>query len=205
MKISELWPTPVGMDIIPVDLKWLNYCKSVKIERMTNNNGNKSVDNNILNNEELFDLKNLIIKKTNDYLYDHIQIEKNVKFKMTNSWVIEHMPNDFSHSHIHTNSLISGVYYLDVNDDSGDLVISKVNQNPENVFPAMWMWYYSNDNKFNTNTFKFKLKSGNIILFPSHLSHSVEQNLSNKNRYCIAFDFFPYGSFGAKEYELTIK
>lgn len=204
MQINELWPSPVGMDYIPVDKKWLHYCKSVKIDRMTNNNGNKSLDNTILDNPELSDLKEKLIEKANDYLYNHIQIESNVKFRITNSWVVEHLPNDFGQPHYHTNSLISGVYYLDVYENSGDIVIGKVNQQPENIFPAMWLWGYSADNKFNANSFKFKIQSGNIILFPSHLVHSIEKNLSNKRRYSLAFDFFPYGSFGAKDYKLVL-
>jgi len=36
-------------------------------------------------------------------------------------------------------------------------------------------------------------------LFPSHLVHKVEKNLSDKDRYCIAFNFFIEGEFFTKE------
>jgi ectoine hydroxylase-related dioxygenase (phytanoyl-CoA dioxygenase family) len=49
------------------------------------------------------------------------------------------------------------------------------------------------------------VKEGTIVIFPSHLEHSVEKNNSNENRYSIAFNFYVRGKFGKEEYELEIK
>jgi ectoine hydroxylase-related dioxygenase (phytanoyl-CoA dioxygenase family) len=47
-----------------------------------------------------------------------------------------------------------------------------------------------------------KVKEGTIVIFPSHLEHSVEKNWSKIRRYSIAFNFYVRGNFGKEEYEL---
>ena len=39
-------------------------------------------------------------------------------------------------------------------------------------------------------------REGTLLLFPSHLLHKTEPNLSNKSRYCLAFNVFFKGSIG---------
>jgi ectoine hydroxylase-related dioxygenase (phytanoyl-CoA dioxygenase family) len=56
-----------------------------------------------------------------------------------------------------------------------------------------------------SDSYALKLNEGTIVLFPSHLNHSVEENLSNQNRYSIAFNFFVKGKFGKEEYQLELK
>ena len=42
------------------------------------------------------------------------------------------------------------------------------------------------------------------LLFPSTLSHSVDENFSNDTRYSLAFNAFVKGQFGKDEYKLTL-
>ena len=67
-------------------------------------------------------------------------------------------------------------------------------------------WFEFDDtNSVNADRYNLKINEGTIVIFPSHLEHSVERNNSNENRYSVAFNFFVRGKFGKEEYELEIK
>ena len=53
--------------------------------------------------------------------------------------------------------------------------------------------------------YKLQLDEGKVVIFPSHLEHKVEKNLSKEKRYSIAFNFFVKGKFGREEYILELK
>jgi hypothetical protein len=53
--------------------------------------------------------------------------------------------------------------------------------------------------------YEIEVENDLIIIFPSHLEHSVQRNISNKNRYSLAFNYYVRGEFGREEYKLEIK
>ena len=63
------------------------------------------------------------------------------------------------------------------------------------------------DDYDNTTAERYEIEVENdlIIIFPSHLEHSVQRNISNKNRYSLAFNYYVRGEFGREEYKLEIK
>ena len=68
-------------------------------------------------------------------------------------------------------SELSGVYYLYVPDNSGDIHFRKIDDD---------------------ETFEWEMKSqtGKLILFDSNIEHSVPENKSKENRISIAFNLF---------------
>ena len=63
----------------------------------------------------------------------------------------------------------------------------------------------SEDNIFNCDSFGFEVERGDIFIFPSQTLHSVEKNLSNMDRYMIAFNYFLEGTIGNQTGEISIK
>ena len=72
------------------------------------------------------------------------------------------------------------------------------------TFPG-FKFEYRDDNSFNCNNYKLNVKSGDLIMFPSHMLHNVEKNLKDTYRYSLAFNVFMKGSFGRDEYQLEIR
>ncbi len=72
------------------------------------------------------------------------------------------------HTHDDGYELISGVYYLDVPDGSGDILMHL----PEQVL-------------------KITPQSGVMLMFPPDLAHEVAQNLSTESRLSMAFNIGP--------------
>jgi len=182
-----------------------SYIENLEYERMPDENGDYSVNKYILEVPELADLKSRIVEKVNHFLYEFLDCKSELDFKIENSWVNRHQPNDFACSHWHSNSLLSGVYYIDTDYNTGDIVFhrDRLHVNLFNDTVSVEFNYtntldQSKMNVYNTNNFGLQPQKNDLVLFPSHLSHSVDTNQSNKLRYCIAFNVFPRGTFGGK-------
>jgi len=89
--------------------------------------------------------------------------------------------------HQHYGSIISGVLYLDVAENCGDLIFyDPIKERQQHR--AHYKKYQKLDNDDYFSTYHFKPVVGNIIIFESWLSHSVSLNFSNKKRFSVAFN-----------------
>ena len=97
---------------------------------------------------------------------------KELGLPMDEFWFNIAAPGESTGWHDHKErSELSGVYYLHVPDNSGDIYFRKKDEN---------------------ETFEWELKSqtGKLILFDSNIEHSVPENKSKENRISIAFNLF---------------
>lgn len=203
-KIHNLWPTPIYENNFSVKSEWVDYVKKIEYERTSTQNGYISKDRYLLENSILSDLKNNIDIHINNYTNKFLNIRDNANFYMQNSWSTRHDKNDWCQAHYHTGSLISGVYYIDVPDNSGELVFQRMS-NYVNLFHSTINIEYKEPNYINDDLQMFKVKSGDIILFPSHVMHRIRENLTDYSRYSLAFNYFVRGKFGIEEFQLEIK
>ena len=102
-------------------------------------------------------------------------------------WININQEKDYNLEHNHPNSVMSGVYYVKAQKNSGDLVLS----HPASI--AMeYDWSGRNlkkYNKYNSPMWKIPPIENRLLLFPSWLLHSVRPNLNkNKNRISISFN-----------------
>ena len=123
---------------------------------------------------------------------------------MQNSWSNIHGSNEYSQIHYHGSSLLSGVYYPILPKDSGNIAFHK-NGIYTNIFHQSIRFEYDEVNNLTAEKYVVNIKEGTIVLFPSHLEHSVEKNNSYEKRYSLAFNFYVRGKFGKEEYTLEIK
>jgi uncharacterized protein (TIGR02466 family) len=171
----------------------VNYITNLQYKRTLHNDANISLNTYVLNLPELKELKYQVINHINTYLYDVIRTEKNIKFKLLNSWVMQHLPKDYGPPHNHNNSLFSGVLYIKTSENCGNIQFNnKVNNN----FSETIRLKYEEYNIYNSSSFYFKPSDGLILLFPSYLSHEILPNLSEDLRYCLSFNIFIEGELG---------
>lgn len=85
--------------------------------------------------------------------------------------------------HVHQDTF-SGVFYLQVPEKSGNLVVSNPGINP------LWQgtMLTSSKNKFNSDKLKIQPTEGTIYIWPSYLPHSVEPNDHDETRISISFN-----------------
>jgi len=111
---------------------------------------------------------------------------------LTEAWLnINDSRQCMNSEHVH-GEVFSGVFYLSAPDESGKLVI----QNP--AINKMWKGcsLTSQKNQFTGESIRIEPVEGNIILFPSYISHSVETNNHDEERISISFNLIalPKGS-----------
>ena len=125
-EVFNFFPTPVFYNNIDIDIDTKEFLLNSSFERMSSGNGNFTKDNYILDNEVCKGFVGKLFCQLELFVDSYLRIDdSNFEWYMLNSWVVEHEPNDFGQTHSHANSLISGVYYLDVPKDSGDITFHK--------------------------------------------------------------------------------
>ena len=198
-EVFNFFPTPVFRSNIDIDADTKEFLINSSFERMSSGNGNFTKDNYILDNEVCKGFVGKLFCQLELFVDSYLRIDdSHFEWCMLNSWVVEHEPNDFGLAHSHANSLISGVYYLDVPKDSGDIAFHKP-AGLTNIFHVSTDIPFKEYTPINSGIWTLEPREGDIILFPSHLLHSIGVNKTNKLRYSLAFNFHIKGTLGAKD------
>ena len=132
-------------------------------------------------------LKNIIDAEIHNYAKNIMKYDAD--FKITTSWFTVTEIMEQSQYHQHKNSFISGVLYLDVNEDSGSITFEDFRDEQIKVPCTEY-------NALNSNTYTVQPVNGVILLFPSKLWHVVNKNESKQKRYSLAFNVMPVGTVG---------
>ena len=103
--------------------------------------------------------------------------------KINNMWAIINTGGSANLRHQHGNSTISGAYYVRAPKNSGDIVFydprpAPVYSHPNSISP----------NSLNAQVNGISPKEGVLVLFPSYLDHSVNENMSDEERIVISFN-----------------
>jgi uncharacterized protein (TIGR02466 family) len=194
-QIHSLFPTPVFESVIPVQKKWMKAVENLNYHRTATDNGWISYERNIWEIPDLKDLQLEIKDAIKYFAHEYLNVSHNVYMDVVRGWGVKHGENDWAQNHCHMNAVFSGVYYLDVGPDSGDLVFEKGQHFPNCFMPTLEP-DCDGYNLFTGKSWRWRPETGKIIAFPSQLIHNVEKNLSGRTRYCIGFDVFPRGTFG---------
>ena len=195
--IHGIFPKPIYISKLnrKFSKKELLFIDKTKLD-CNKNQGNITSNNNyILNNKEFKNLKkelNLIIK---DYFDKIISPAENIIPYITQSWLNYTEKNQFHHKHRHPNSLISGVLYINCNEEFDK--INFFNDEYHMILPKIKKW-----NTWNSESWWFSVKTGEIILFPSSLTHMVDTKQGDNTRISLAFNVFVKGKMGDNK-ELT--
>ena len=103
--------------------------------------------------------------------------------KIQSMWAIINEKKAFNQRHHHGNSALSAAYYVNADQNSGDIVF----YDPRHAFifshPES-----SKLNDLNAQTKSISPKSGLLVLFPSYLDHSVQPSKSMEDRIVISFN-----------------
>jgi len=132
----NLFPTPVAL----FKLNELNKEEEKFLLNLNTGNQNNDYLNNIASNDnyvldkpEVKDLKNQIQKCVNEYKDDIMQCKN--ELYITNSWVNFLKTGNRHAMHHHSNSMLSGVYFVNVDKDMPNFTLQS---SQTNVWPLCW-------------------------------------------------------------------
>jgi len=200
-QLLSLFPIPVYISEIAVLEDTKQQVRNLEFADISARNGKMTVTKKLLELPQFEELATVIDAEVQSYASNIFQHRDTIEFVRTTSWSMLHHKGDWSNSHAHANAIISGILYLDVDDNSGDLVFNKTLNNLQDDMIDITATGY---NPFNSRTFSIRPKSNYLVIFPSNLSHKVTPCQSDNPRYCIAFNYFVKGTFGKDEGELVI-
>jgi uncharacterized protein (TIGR02466 family) len=189
--INGIFPTPIYISKLDRELtnKELLFIDKTKLDVYKNEGNTTSNDNYILNNKLFKDLKTDLDLRVKDYFDKVISPTDTITPCITQSWLNYTETNQYHHKHTHPNSLVSGVFYINC-DDKFDK-IKFFNDTYKIIKPKIKTW-----NIWNSESWWFSVKTGDIILFPSSLTHMVETKEGTNTRISLAFNVFIKGTVG---------
>jgi len=102
-------------------------------------------------------------------------------------WANINCKYSYNKEHFHTNSLWSGVYYIKVSENCGNLFLKDPVRIKESKQPIL----NNENNRLNYQwpEIIYTPIEGRLIMFPSWLPHDVGQNMSAKSRVSVSFNF----------------
>lgn len=160
----------------------------------------------ILHNKKLRKLKEQIQNCVNYFAHEVLDIEDHINFEIQASWInkIESGDADIV-KHGHAGSMISGVYYIDSDNTTAPITFEKAYMYPNLFHNSVPLTFKKkNYNQYNIQEFTINPLPGDILLFPSHLEHTVHRVDTKKDRYGIAFNCFAKGEIGYGSEQISL-
>ena len=190
-KINGIFPTPIYISNIDRQLtnKELSFIDKAKLDVFKNEGNTTSNDNYILNNKPFKNIKEELDLKVQDYFDKVISPANNITPYITQSWLNYTETNQYHHKHAHQNSIVSGVFYINCHEEHDK--IKFFNDNYKTIKLEIKEW-----NIWNSESWWFSVKTGDVILFPSSLTHMVETKQGDNTRISLAFNVFIKGTVG---------
>ena len=130
---------------------------------------------------------NNLFKTITDSVNNFATSLKLPKQKIDNIWINVNGYRDYNQEHLHPNSHLSGVYYIQTHKDCGDIEFG----NPYKDMIESYWWPYIEDNNDPRVVLKWCMpaETGKLYVFPSWLSHRVLPNLDkDKKRISISWN-----------------
>lgn len=174
-EIFPVFPTPIGIYHIDIDyeevknkLKKYDTAPHALLEDSISSFGQ---DNNILMDEEFFYLRERIQNNINSYT-ESVGLQS---LEITGSWYNKMTMGKKVSLHRHEGSVISGAFYIDVEDETVPLRF----HNPLKPY-RMNDLYDKFDNQYASLGIQLKPELGTLFLFPSWLEHETDAEVASR-------------------------
>jgi len=192
MIIHSIFPTPVYFSKLKRKFtkKELDFVDKNKQNIFANEGNVTSLDTYVLNKKEFKNLKNELMIYVKEYFDKVISTTDEIEPYITQSWLNYTKEKEFHHAHEHPNSYLSAVFYFDADANNDKIKFHKMGY--QTIVPTVKEY-----NHYNSLAWFFPVETGDLIIFPSHLSHRVEFKKGTNTRISLAFNIFIKGKVGS--------
>jgi len=188
VKVTELFPTPIwSVELKPDAARELNVQLKAEIRRLTEPRppipaGASWQTDPVIHRMPAFAPLVSLIDRAAMGAMSFLAV-RHRSASITGMWANINPPGGRNSGHTHPNNFLSGVYYVETPSGEGKIEFADPRPQAEVMMPPV-----SEGNRFNGNTITKDVQSGQLILFPAWLRHSVPVNRSNAERVSIAFN-----------------
>lgn len=189
--VLPIFPTVISMKKMERQFTQDEIYFMLSFKEKVRSNESNTEDIYILEQEKLSNIKSICEEALNDYflqVYDPIN-KDDIALKITHSWLNFTRKGQFHYSHTHHNSFLCGCLYVSANKEKDCIVFTKMDSG-EN-----WQIQTNNPNLISSNQFSLTVETGDIVIFPSNLTHSVP-SIEEDGRLSLAFNSFFSGNIG---------
>ena len=188
MIVHTLFPSTVCFFELGRDLtnKEMNFI--MKQKQKPNEGNTTSVNDNLLKSKTLEKLNKFIMDCFNTYAENVLRIKENVSLDVTQSWANFTQKGQYHHKHNHSNSVLSGVFYVKATEGLDKIMFFKEGYDQIKLEPQDF-------NIHNSDSWFFNVKSNQFAVFPSSLTHMVPAT-ETEERVSISCNTFPKGILG---------
>ena len=187
--IYGVFPQPVHITNLGnvLNKSEMNYLKN--LETINSIGNTMSKEKYVLNQKPFVKLKNKFQICLQDYFDKIIQPKNDVQPYITQSWCAYTTQKEHHHSHTHPNSIVSGVFYVDVEDGKDAINFHRNMERYIDIEPIEY-------NHYNSTSWYFNVNKNDLLLFPSNLQHEVQYKQLDNRRISLAFNVFVKGTIG---------
>lgn len=204
LEVTPLFPTPFAKVKIPIEYyKYFPMLMQEPVKPIEKTTTHLySYNNYVLNLSKYKELKNFIQTATQSFLGEVLMIKG--KSRITQSWLNQNGPGHHTHTHIHPNSIVSGVLYVQTTKENGFIKFHKAGglNNGNDYSWSMAPTQYENvpqDNPYSWGNFSVGVETGDLIMFPSYFTHSVPKNETQDDRWSLAYNSVTHDAIGDDE------
>ena len=190
--VDLMFSKPIYGKTVNIDTKkivsMLNESDFITAGSITDSNAS-SISNSlyVLDEERFKFLKDELMKEF--YLFINEIMHYSNKFEITTSWFTKTIKNESSAFHNHNNCMLSGILYLQTDENTGKIGFQNFNDKRYKLVP-------DEHTVTNSDAIYYTPHDGLLLLFPSEVHHKVEKNESDIERYSLAFNLIPTGLIG---------
>lgn len=188
MIIQNLFPVAVGFFHLDGGLNKAEVSFIRSQDQRPNDGNTTSKDHYLFRSPQMKRVAKFVDKCLEEYMAATYAPKHKVKPYVTQAWANYTLPGQYHHKHSHPNSFISGCVYIAA---KGDKIYFYKDGYQQIKLPT------DNYNPYNSESWWFEVNEGDVVLFPSNLTHMVQTLEQDKEeRISIAFNTFPKGYVG---------
>lgn len=157
----------------------------------------------VLDLPQMARMKSAFTKYSDAFMKELLAVKGDAQ--MTQSWLNKNRPGEHTPRHLHSNSFVSGVFYIDVPE-----VSALVFHSNKKMFGGFVLEYardpmLSPKTIFGHEDITVPVTTNDLVLFESSLVHSVPPNTSSSDRWSLAFNTITKGEIGSVQGLNSIK
>lgn len=192
MNLQLLFPTVVANFELDSSLTEDEKKILFNLKRRNNASNTSSEDTYVLNDQRLSRLTEFFTDSINRYLNDVIIPSDDCNLYITQSWTNYTESFQAHHRHNHPNSIISGVFYVNVESERDKIGFYRKELTQISMHSKIY-------NSLNSDSWWLPVKNNLLILFPSYIDHEVKIVDEGMTRVSLAFNTFANGKIGSRE------
>jgi len=194
--VQDVWPTKI---VVSDDLMEEEYIISMRDELIRqgkeNPRANWQSEPKLHEQNKFKPLANKVLELAKWHLETHYHAVFE-ELVITDMWGNILSEKEFHRPHNHSNNVISGVYYVQANDENSSKIFF-MDPRPQSAIIQPEVKQFTN---INASVWHYPSVTNRCLLFPSWLSHYVDSNRTQEDRISIAFNCMYKGKVGLSEH-----